>query len=246
MPLPAQVPVENVNTPGRVSHVDAEKYHAMRDALLRALPRRQPGLTQAEMGAAVQPHLRQDLWPGGAKSLWWLKTVQLDLEAKGLVQRDRSARPLRWHRTGPPPRPGSQAAPRSKAPVRDDASAAAVDACLHALGHPQPAAIAAVRAAICAVDRSIEEGVKWNAPSFRTTEWFATLFLRDRPAVAVILHRGARARALPANGLRLADPTGLLQWLGPGRARVVFADVADVRRKRAAFQRLVRQWLRQI
>lgn len=33
----------------------------------------------------------------GAKAMWWSKTVQLDLEAKGLLGREQS-KPLRWHR----------------------------------------------------------------------------------------------------------------------------------------------------
>ena len=92
------IEIENINVPGRISQVNAEKYHAMRAVLLEVLPKRAPGLTQKEMGEAVLPHLPQHLWPNGEKSMWWVKTVQLDLEAKGLVLRDRSARPTRWRR----------------------------------------------------------------------------------------------------------------------------------------------------
>jgi hypothetical protein len=35
--------------------------------------------------------------PGGAKAGWWVKTVQLDQEAKGSVVRE-PGKPLRWHR----------------------------------------------------------------------------------------------------------------------------------------------------
>jgi len=93
----AKVEVENVNHPGQVTRVDAAKYEAMRKALLKALPPSMPGLTQEEMGRAVLPHLPEDLFPGGAKAMWWAKCVQLDLEAKGLVSRE-PTRPLRWHR----------------------------------------------------------------------------------------------------------------------------------------------------
>ena len=93
----ARVTVENVNTPGRTSTVDAAMYGAMRRALFQALPEGPPGLTQAEMREAVLPHLPQDLYPGGAKAGWWAKTVQLDLEAKGVIARE-SSKPLRWHR----------------------------------------------------------------------------------------------------------------------------------------------------
>lgn len=99
MPSPnaEKIAVENVNCPGQVTNVDATKYAAMRKVLLKVIPKKQPGLTQNEMKQAIQPHLPQDLWPGGAKSGWWMKTVQLDLEAKDLLQRTDS-KPLTWYR----------------------------------------------------------------------------------------------------------------------------------------------------
>jgi hypothetical protein len=96
-----RVTVENVNHPGSMSTVDARLYAAMRDAMLHVLPPTTPGLTQAEVLEAVLPRLPGPLFPGGARAGWWAKTVQLDLEAKGIVVRERS-RPLRWHRSGRP------------------------------------------------------------------------------------------------------------------------------------------------
>ncbi|MEM1021871.1 MAG: hypothetical protein ACFBZ9_04705 [Sphingomonadales bacterium] len=90
-----KVIVENVNVPGHTSRVDAAKYEAMKTAMLAVLPSAEPGLTQKEMMAAVKPHLPEDLFPGGKTSGWWVKTVQLDLEAKGKMLRDRG-KPLRW------------------------------------------------------------------------------------------------------------------------------------------------------
>jgi len=90
--------VQNINVPGKTAAVNAEKYTAMRNVLLKVLPSDPPGITQEEMAEAVLPHLPQDLWPNGEKSKWWVKTVQLDLEAKGLVIRNTKAKPLRWHR----------------------------------------------------------------------------------------------------------------------------------------------------
>jgi hypothetical protein len=95
-----KIEVENVNVPGSTTRVDATMYRAAREALLRALPDAPPGLTQAEMIDATKRHLPEDLFPGGAKAGWWVKCVQLDLEAKGLVVRDRAAKPLRWRRGG--------------------------------------------------------------------------------------------------------------------------------------------------
>jgi len=90
--------VRNVNVPGRTSRVDAAKYEATRRGLLEVLPSKGPGLTQAEMFAAIVEHLPEDLFPGGAKAAWWAKTVQLDLEARGGVRRSTATRPTRWYR----------------------------------------------------------------------------------------------------------------------------------------------------
>ena len=95
-----RIAIRNVNVPGSEQRVDAGMYHAMRRALGAVLPTAAPGLTQAEMFAAVRPHLPEELFPGGAKMGWWAKAVQLDLEAQGLVARE-ATRPLRWHRTAP-------------------------------------------------------------------------------------------------------------------------------------------------
>ncbi len=94
---PGKIAVENVNVPGYTQVVDAAMYRAMRTAVLRILPARAPGLTQTEMRRAVLPHLPADLFPGSAKSDWWSKLVQLDLEAKGVIVREAS-KPIRWHR----------------------------------------------------------------------------------------------------------------------------------------------------
>lgn len=92
-----KVEIENVNIPGSTSRVDAAKYQAMRDAVLSVLPSTAPGLTIAEIRERIGPHLPQELYPGGAKAGWWLKAVQLDLEAKGSIERSKTS-PIRLHR----------------------------------------------------------------------------------------------------------------------------------------------------
>ena len=82
-----KVAMENVNSPGRVVRVDADKYNTMKRAILAVLPKLSPGLTVAELKTRLLPLLPEDLFPGGAKAGWWLKGVQLDLEAKGLITR---------------------------------------------------------------------------------------------------------------------------------------------------------------
>ena len=90
-----KVEVENVNHPGHVTRVDAVKYAAAKSALLAILTGQEQGLTQTEMMAAIKGQIDQTLFPSGAKSGWWMKTVQLDLEAKGQINRI-ATKPLRW------------------------------------------------------------------------------------------------------------------------------------------------------
>lgn len=93
-----KIEIENVMSPNHRVRVDRVKYLAMRNAVLKVLPKRAPGLTVAESIDAVLPHLSDDVFPGGEKAGWWFKAVQLDLEAKGLVQRE-PTKPLRLRRS---------------------------------------------------------------------------------------------------------------------------------------------------
>lgn len=93
----AKIAVQNVNVPGYTHMVDAERYHAMRQVMLKVLPSKPPGLTQAEMSKALGARAPKKLFPDSGKVGWWMKSVQLDLEAKGLVKRELT-KPLRWHK----------------------------------------------------------------------------------------------------------------------------------------------------
>ena len=62
--------------------------------------------------------------------------------------------------------------------------------------------------------------------------------------VWLILHTGAKVKASATKGVPVADPTGLLEWLGKDRCVVKFADGKDVQAKRAALQAIVGEWIR--
>jgi hypothetical protein len=61
---------------------------------------------------------------------------------------------------------------------------------LDKLRHPERRLIDAVRGVIAAAAPSAVEQVKWNAPSFAMTEHFATLNLRAKRGIQVVLHLG--------------------------------------------------------
>lgn len=93
-----KIDVENFTSPGKTFRVDAAKYTAMRDAIMKVTPNAAPGCTNAEMKQGVLPHLPDALFPAGATAGWWIKCVQLDLEAKGIMSRTKTS-PLRYYLT---------------------------------------------------------------------------------------------------------------------------------------------------
>lgn len=74
---------------------------------------------------------------------------------------------------------------------------AAVDALLEALQHPHKPGIEHLRRAILGVDSRIREEVKWNAPSFRLQDHFATFKLYPSSSIQVVLHTGAKPQKPP-------------------------------------------------
>ena len=82
----------------------------------------------------------------------------------------------------------------------------AADALMKSLRHPAENEIQALRALVLQVHPTIREGVKWNAPSFRTSEYFATTNLRTKVGVSVVLHFGAKVRNVGVGRESIKDP----------------------------------------
>lgn len=122
-------------------------------------------------------------------------------------------------------------------------STMAVDNFMSTLEHPFKDEIQAIRRLILSADPGISEGIKWKAPSFRTTEYFATTNLREKNGISVILHLGAKVRDVPPEGMPIDDPGKLLTWLARDRAIIVFNDTGDVAAKKAAFLSIIRCWI---
>ena len=87
----------NVNFPGTIYPLDADKYGVMKRAMLATLPPSNPGMTISDLKAGILPEIEGPLFPGGDKAGWWIKAVQLDLEARGAIVRE-PVSPIRLHR----------------------------------------------------------------------------------------------------------------------------------------------------
>jgi len=118
----------------------------------------------------------------------------------------------------------------------------AVIAFLRELDHPLKEDVEVVRRMILDVSPEIREGIKWNAPSFRTVDYFATVNLRARDSVQLILHMGAKTKDSATKGVDIADPKGLLKWLAKDRCLMTLGSGKELRANKKAMQAILRQW----
>jgi len=135
----------------------------------------------------------------------------------------------------------SASARPKKAAAKDE-----VAAFLETLKHPLKKEIEAVRLLILGVSPAISEGIKWKVPSFRTEkEWFATFNVRSQDSVQLVFHLGAKTRP-DLKAFKLADPNGLMKWLGKDRAMVTLGGGRDIPANRKALEAIVRAWIKQL
>lgn len=104
-----------------------------------------------------------------------------------------------------------------------------VDAFMEQLDHPFKAEVQAVRAIIKGVDSRITEQIKWNAPSFRYTDYIATFTLHRQQHLLLTFHNPAIA----------SIQSEILEGDYPDRRLVYFSDMADVIAKKAALKQVV-------
>lgn len=121
-----------------------------------------------------------------------------------------------------------------------------VEAFVASLDDASKPAVSALRQIFLAADPSIAEGIKWNVPSFRTSEYFATMNLRVKNGVGVVLHFGAKKSDISRTGIAIPDPGSLLVWLAKDRAMITFRDVDDITARRSALTELIREWIKHL
>lgn len=116
---------------------------------------------------------------------------------------------------------------------------------METLVHPHKAGILEVRDWILQLDPGISEEVKWNAPSFKLEDHFATFRLHPPKDIQVILHTGAKAKS---NSRRFVidDPHELLAWPATDRAVLTLASTDELRAHGAQVKCILKQWLSQV
>jgi hypothetical protein len=88
----------NVNKGSRGFSVTDDKYDLIRKAVLTSVPRTRDGVSFRELVVSVGGQVPKRLFPKRGSVSWYTKVVQLDLEAKGRIERIPGATPQRLRR----------------------------------------------------------------------------------------------------------------------------------------------------
>ena len=100
------IKAQNVNHPEHRENLKEEKYTIIREAMLATLPPAgSGGMLFDELDTKVAAYLAEknvpkELFPKQGSVRWYCKAVQLDLEAKGLIERLPKQSPIRLRKTG--------------------------------------------------------------------------------------------------------------------------------------------------
>ena len=68
------------------TRVTKSTYDAYRAALLKVIPFTEEGIEYGTLSEAVQPHIAPELLESTSPG-WWVTSVKLDLEARGMIER---------------------------------------------------------------------------------------------------------------------------------------------------------------
>ncbi|MEL6547138.1 MAG: hypothetical protein AAFQ82_21105 [Myxococcota bacterium] len=77
------------------TRVNRASYDAYRKVILSVVPKSQAGIAFSELPEKVKAEIAPEFLTDGERCGWWVTTVKLDLEAKGLLERFGSPQRLR-------------------------------------------------------------------------------------------------------------------------------------------------------
>ena len=88
----------NINEGVGNTNMAREKYEVYKEAILKAVPAIEEGITFKELPRAVKKLLPRDKLDQLGSVTWHVTSVKLDLEARGLIERIPGSKPQRVRR----------------------------------------------------------------------------------------------------------------------------------------------------
>jgi hypothetical protein len=120
-----------------------------------------------------------------------------------------------------------------------------VESFMKKLDHPYKHGIDRLRAAIKSLDSKIVEEIKWNAPSYKIEDHFATFKLRPPNNIQIVLHTGAKPKT-PLRAFTLDDPHKLLAWPAIDRCVLTLQSSEQAAQLEEVVIKMVKQWIQQL
>ena len=118
------------------------------------------------------------------------------------------------------------------------------DAFMAALDHPLKDVAEAVRKTIRGADKSLVEGVKWNAPSYQHDgDDRITLNLSAKDRVRVIFHCGAKATKAKPKAPIVDQESAVLEWPSNDRAIMTFPSAEVFMAHKKELAEMVKKWI---
>lgn len=103
-----------------------------------------------------------------------------------------------------------------------------------------------LRKVILSTDEEIGERIKWNNPSFYYTGEMKAFDPKEykREIIVFNLFKGRIMLVFPS-GAKVNDSSGLLEGAyKDGRRTTILKDIADVKSKEKALQKVIKEWLK--
>ena len=120
-----------------------------------------------------------------------------------------------------------------------------IDEFLGDLDTSKKAQVMKLRETILAVEPSLEECIKWNAPNYaHEGEDRITFNLLNKEGILkLVFHMGALRKEDKKGPKVLEDDQGIVEWASDIRGMVSFASIEDVEAKQGQVAQLVTDWL---
>lgn len=120
-----------------------------------------------------------------------------------------------------------------------------VEAFMEQLDHPFKMEIDRLRVAIKGIDPTITEEIKWNAPSFKIVDHFATFKLYPPKTIQLVLHTGAKPKT-PQRPFTLDDPHKLLKWPAIDRCVITLKSANQAAELEEVVVNMIKEWIQQL
>lgn len=124
-----------------------------------------------------------------------------------------------------------------------------VDDYMQTLQHPLADVTAYIRKLILSIDKTIGEGIYWNAPTFFYTGTMPAFNPKEykRYIVGFVFNKKDCIRLVFLRGADVIDTTNLLEGdYKDGRRLITFNSIADVTSKEKALKKIIKQLLKNL